>query len=180
MNKFLNYIPLILIVILLIIINDMGLLNLSPLIKNINNNLFNIITVNSVFAGFLFTSITFFVGVSNTKTIETFERINYMQKIYDNLINGFISSMISILLCVFSIFITPQLNKIAYVDNSSFFQWILITIIPILILSFLLHTIFNFMKAINHVKKIIESIRRKINKKAPTKESVDNTLKQIK
>lgn len=180
MNKLFNYIPLIVIVISLIVIDNFGLLNLSPLIKNINDNLFNIITVNSVFAGFLFTSITFFVGVSNTKTIVVFERIGYMQKIYDNLINGFISSMISILLCVFSEFITPQLYKIDFVNNSSFCEWILITIIPILILSFLLHTIFNFIKAINHIKEIIKSIRRKIKKEAPTEESIDDTLKQIK
>ena len=87
MNKLFNYIPLIVIVISLILIDNFGLLNLSPLIKNINDNLFNIITVNSVFAGFLFTSITFFVGVSNTKTIVVFERIGYMQKIYDNYSN---------------------------------------------------------------------------------------------
>lgn len=180
MCKYKNYISLIVILLFFIIINFFSLLDLSPLIKDVNSNLFNIITINSVFGGFLFTSITFFVGVSNTKTVETFERIDYMEKIYNNLINGFMSSMISVLLCVFNIFIGPQLLKTDLISTNSFMVWIIQDIIPIMILSFLSHTIVNFVMAIKHIKLVITSIRRKIKMNAPSKESIEKTIREIK
>lgn len=180
MKKYKSYISLALILLFFAIIDIGGFLDLTPLITDVKSNLFNIITVNSVFAGFLFTAITFFVGVSNTKTIETLERINYMEKVYDNLVDGFLSSIISIVLCIINIFIIPQLLKIESINSLGISIYIFNKIIPILILSFLGHTIINFIFAINHLKLIIKSIRRKLLMEAPSKDSVENTLKEIK
>ncbi|NMF04362.1 hypothetical protein ACUH7Y_24855 [Clostridium beijerinckii] len=180
MNKYKNYVSLILILLSLIIVDIFGFLDSTPLINDVNSNLFNIITVNSVFAGFLFTSITFFVGVSNTKTIETLERINYMEKVYNNLIIGFSSSVISITLSIIGIFIIPQLLKIEAIKNNIVLIYLFNKLIPILILSFLGHTIVNFMFAINHLKLIIKSIRRKALMDAPNEKSIEKTLKEIK
>lgn len=180
MNKYKNYFSLILILLILIVVDILGFLDLTPLINDVNSNLFNIITVNSVFAGFLFTSITFFVGVSNTKTIETLERINYMEKVYNNLIIGFLSSLISITLSVIGIFVVPQILKIELIKNNFISIYIFNKLIPILILSFLGHTIINFIFATNHLKLIIKSIRRKALMNAPNKKSIEKTLKEIK
>lgn len=180
MNKLKNYISFLIIFGVIIGIDLFGFLDVTPLVSDVSSNLFNIITVGSVFAGFLFTSITFLVGVSETKTVETLERINYMENVYNNLLNGFVSSIISIILCAVGIFIVPQLNRMEFIKGIPIFITMFNKLIPILIISFLGHTIINFIFALNHIKLIIKSIRRKSLKNAPSDESVKKTLSEIK
>ena len=142
---------------------------------------FNLITVNSIFAGFLFSSITFLIGITGSKTIDTLERITYMDKVYSNLILGFISSIISIIISLMCIFIIPNLMKIDFVIKSKVLYFIIGEMIPITSLILLIYTIIKFLLSMKHITFIISSIRRKIMKRNPVdKDSIERTLNEIK
>lgn len=177
-----NYliVPIVVLIIILLLVK-LGVINLRSLVgENSESIHFNLITVNAVFAGFLFTAITFFIGVNTTKTIETLERIDYMDNVYRNLNLGFIASLISIILSLISIFILPTTASLELVRNSITIGYIINTFIPSLVLVSLIYTIIKFLIALRHLNFIIGSIRRKSKINAPSKESVDETLKRIK
>lgn len=164
----------------LLLLNKLDILDLTPLIDKNGSAQFNLITVNSIFAGFLFTSITFFTGITTTKTIEIFERINYMDKVYGDINTGFISSVTSIVFSLISIFIVPSLLQNELIHNSGVLNYLLRVINPLLIITFMIYTILQFIISIKHLNFIIKSIRRKSIKNVPTPESIEETLKEIK
>ncbi len=180
-KKYKYYIlPLVLIFVTLIL-NSIGAIDLNSLTGDNKDSVhFNLITVNSIFAGFLFTAITFFVGINTTKTIEVLERIDYMDKVYKNLNMGFIASLISIMLSLITIFILPTIVEISWIKEFIFIEYILLTIVPIIIIDSLIYTIIKFLIALKHLNFIISSIRRKAKLNAPSKDSVEETLKRIK
>lgn len=179
--KYKNYIYPIVILVIMLLAVKLQLINLDSLTGTGSESIhFNLITTNAVFAGFLFTSITFFVGVNTTKTIEILERIDYMENVYSNLNFGFISSLVSITFSLISIFIMPSITGINFVKNSFTCMYILNTIVPTIVLTSLIYTIIKFLIALKELKFIISSIRRKSKLNYPNKESIDNTLKQIK
>ena len=113
------------ILIMIIILNNTGIIDLRTLIgENSESIHFNLITVNAIFAGFLFTAITFFIGVNTTKTVEVLERIDYMDKVYKNLNMGFIASLISIILSLVSIFVFPAISNVSWIYNYVFIKCI--------------------------------------------------------
>ena len=64
----------------------------------IAENQFNIMTMNTVFAGFLFTSLGIIAGFSDNVSIRKFERIKTMDNIYNNILKGIIFSILSIVI----------------------------------------------------------------------------------
>lgn len=169
------------ILIMIIILNNTGIIDLRTLIgENSESIHFNLITVNAIFAGFLFTAITFFIGVNTTKTVEVLERIDYMDKVYKNLNMGFIASLISIILSLVSIFVFPAISNVSWIYNYVFIKCIVNVIIPAMILMSLVYTIIKFLIALKHLNFIISSIRRKSKLSAPSRESIEETLKKIK
>ncbi|MBC5626075.1 hypothetical protein H8S10_11475 [Clostridium sp. NSJ-49] len=172
--------PLILLGLVLIAIKC-GMLSLSSLVGEGSESIhFNLITVNAVFAGFLFTSITFFIGVNNSKTVEILEQIDYMDKVYKNLNFGFIASLISIIFSLISIFILPAITASKNFLDSPIKVYILNTIMPAIVLVSMIYTIIKFLNALRHLQFIITSIRRKSKINAPSKERIEKTLQKIK
>lgn len=140
---------------------------------------FDLITINSVFAGFLFSSLALLVGASATKTIIILERTNQMENIYRNITNGLISSLTSIIISLVCIFIVPSIEKNnIMINNSTIF--IDKTLLPALVLLLIMFTIASFIIATNDVNFIIKSVRRKGSQNVPSKESIEKTLKSIK
>lgn len=140
---------------------------------------FNLITINAVFAGFLFSSLALLVGVNSTKTIVILERTHHMENIYKNLTNGLTSSLTSIMISLICIFIIPSIEKNNVMSNGvSIF--IIKTLLPALVLLLIIFTITSFIIATKDVNFIIKSVRRKGSQNAPSKESIQETLKSIK
>lgn len=157
------------------------IISLDAFTGNESNSVhFNLITVNSVFAGFLFSSLTLLVGLSSTKTVIVLERSNYMESIYKNIISGLITSLVSIIASLICIFIVPSIKNNPVIVDSYIIKNTLIYLGPSIVLLFIIFTITSFFIAIKDVSLIIKSIRRKSLKSAPSKESVSKTLEQIK
>ncbi len=69
------------------------------LISNVNfvrSNHFNLITVNSVLIGFLFTSFSILLTLLSEEIIQIFEGAGALKKVYLNLTNGIKYSLMSI------------------------------------------------------------------------------------
>lgn len=180
-SKYKHYILPVTLLLLALLAVKFKLIDLTSLIDSESKSIhFNLITINAVFAGFLFTSITFFIGVNTTKTVEVLEKIEYMDKVYINLNFGFIASLVSIILSLLSIFVLPTLLDLVIVKNSSITLYIIDTMIPSMVLTSLMYTIIKFFVALRHLTFIIGSIRRKSKLNAPSPESIEETLKQIK
>lgn len=140
---------------------------------------FNLITVNSVFAGFLFSSLALLVGANATRTIVILERTNHIENIYKNITNGLISSLSSIMVSLVCIFIVPSIEKNNIVINQLTI-FINKTLLPALVLLLIIFTIASFIIATNDIKFIIKSIRRKGVQNTPSKENIEKTLESIK
>lgn len=151
----------------LIIITLKGNLNLST----IEDNQFNLITVSTIFAGFLFTSLGIVAGFYSNEVIKKFERIPTMDKIHGNIIIGIIFSLISVILSLFMIFI--NFDDIFLGNEIS--KWI-----NVLEVYFLILTIIQFSISVNCTYFVIKVVRSDIKKKLPKKEELDDILKKIK
>lgn len=151
----------------LIIVTLKGNLNLNI----IEDNQFNLITVSTIFAGFLFTSLGIVAGFYSNEVIKKFERIPTMDKIHGNIIIGIIFSLISVVLSLFIIFI--NLDNIFGGNEIS--KWI-----NVLEVYFLILTVIQFSISVNCTYFVIKAVRLDIKKKLPKKEEIDEVLKKIK
>lgn len=146
-------------------------------ISIVNDNHFNLITVNSVFAGFLFSALALIVGLSNDKILIRLERADFMDSIYKNIIRGITTSIMSIATSIFNIFVNPSIiSKL----GSNNYNDIFIYFMPAIELFFLMLTICIFMFAVRDVKFIIKSVRHKIRGEFPNKDDIQKTIDLIK
>lgn len=77
------------------------IIQVSSLIgDNINEYQFDVITINSIFAGFLFTGLSIILGMSNTKSVQALIKANRIQKIYISLFVGICVNLLSIIFCI--------------------------------------------------------------------------------
>lgn len=170
----------------LVIMISTNLLNISSLAgPNSEDTHYNLITINSVIAGFMFTSLSLILSVANSDTIRRLERTIHMDFIYNNITGGILNSIISIVTSLVSIFIVP--NCIQLITNTSMPTYIKESVmylcnvaIPFTVLYTLVVAIGCFLMSVLDVKFIIKSIRRKLLKEAPDKESLKETLNLIK
>lgn len=141
----------------------------------ITSNHFNIITISTVFAGFMFTSLGIIIGFNSNQAIRKFERISTMDKIYKNIIIGIIFSIISVcislVLVIVKVDVLPETNSIKSVIG---------VVAIVLELYFLILTIVQFVIYVKHTYFAISVVRQDIKSKLPTKEDMEETLKQIK
>lgn len=109
-----------------------------------SRNHINILTVNSIFAGFLFTSLGIIAGFMDKEKISNLDKNGYMDKYYNSIYLGLIFHIISAVLAAFA-FIQPSMNR--------YNIYLLIEQI------FLLGGIVFFISSVIYVKKIIDKVR---------------------
>ena len=142
---------LITIFIILLISNKIDL-NILTGENRVTNN-FNIITISSIFSGFLFTSLSLLLGFSSNKFLINLEHSGYMKDIYHYIIVGLITSFITIILAIGMIFLKDIEKNIKIIFDF---------IIPSAELFTLGITILFFCKAIYDVTFVIRQIRKRI------------------
>jgi hypothetical protein len=59
---------------------------------------FDLLTVNSIIAGFMFSGLSLIIGMSNSKTVQELERAKHMDRIYTNIITGIVFNVFSIII----------------------------------------------------------------------------------
>ncbi len=146
-------------------------LDLSILSNPQNNDIhFNLITVNSIFVGFLFSSLALVLGLNSISSIQRLEKGGFMDNIYFNLIFGITTSFTSIFISLFMIFCRNIINADILIN----------TIVPSVELLLLIFTIIIFIKSVVDVKFVIKSVRRSVKKSMPDEEELQETLNLIK
>lgn len=123
--------------------------NKIDLTKLIGNDIlqyqFNIITINSIFAGFLFTGLSIIIGVSDKRGIKFLFEANRMGKIYGNIYLGIVVNLISMLFCILII------GQIALFDA------------PVLIfaeLTLIIIGVLSLLVSIHHIRKLTKYINK--------------------
>ena len=108
------------------------------------SNHINILTVNSIFAGFLFTSLGILAGFMDKEKISNLDKNGYMDKYYNSIYLGLIFHITSAILAAIA-FVQPVINKYSL--------YLLIEQIC------LLGGITFFISSVVYVKKIIDKVR---------------------
>lgn len=109
-----------------------------------SQNHMNILTVNSIFAGFLFTSLGIIAGFMDKEKISNFDKNGYMDKYYNSIYIGLIFHILSAVLAAYA-FVQPNMNK--------YNIYLLVEQIC------LLGGIVFFISSVVNVKKIIDKVR---------------------
>ncbi|SKA89792.1 hypothetical protein SAMN05428976_11359 [Clostridium sp. USBA 49] len=143
-------------------------------ISVIKNNHFNLITVNSIFAGFLFTSLGVIMSLYSNELLVKLERTSIMNDIYVDIFTGIVFSVISIIISVANSFIS--IDNITNNNLKYFFSNIML----VLELYFLLVAILQFIISVNDTRFIIKTVRLNLKKHFPSKENINKTLDKIK
>lgn len=134
----------------------------------ISQNHFNFITVSSVFAGFLFTSLGLIVGFHSNNSIKKFERIDTMDRIYSNILLGIIFSIISIAIAILCLIVNVNVPKLVR------------EIVLCLEINFLILTVVQFVISVKCTYFAINVVRQDVKKNLPSKDSMNETIKKIK
>lgn len=109
-----------------------------------SDNHINILTVNSIFAGFLFTSLGILAGFMDKEKISNLDKNGYMDKYYNSIYLGLIFHISSAVLAVIA-FVQPIINE--------YRLYLLIEQIC------LLGGITFFISSVIYVKKLIDKVR---------------------
>lgn len=110
---------------------------------------FNLITVNSVFIGFLFTSLSMIIGFLDQKIIQIYNMTDNLEKVYSNIEKGIEFSLSSIVIAILNLIIFEKYIKSYRIISSLYSLEVLLVIIAI-------YYLFNVMKSL---KILVESIR---------------------
>lgn len=162
----------------------MGLISFTSLSDPKNADIcWNIITINSVFAGFMFTSLSILIGVLSSDTIKRLEKASLMEEIYKNIFCGIYCSLLSIVFSLVAIFIGPNVLSYLSLQKQSVLNGSLINIvtsvIPFLMIYTLILSILCFLGSVIDVKFIIKDLRKRLNKGSISEESKREVLKKI-
>lgn len=170
MLKKIKYVCYVAILFILIYLTNKGITDVSI----IRNNHFNFITVNSIFGGFLFTSLGIIMSLYTNELLVKLERTSIMNDIYIDIYAGIIFSVVSI-----AISITSLLINVTKIQNIIVKNFLLFTM-PTLELYFLIISLAQFVLSVNDIKFIIRTVRLNIKKNFLSKESINKTLEKIK
>lgn len=107
----------------------------------------NLLTINSIFAGFLFTSLGIMAGFADKKIIAKLDKAGYMDNYYNSIYLGLIFLVISTVISVLGVTIQPisTMEILMVIQQSS-----------------LLGGVMFFIKAVWNIFKIIGKIRRSL------------------
>ncbi|WP_410496507.1 hypothetical protein QTL86_03575 [Cellulosilyticum sp. ST5] len=144
----------------------------------------NIVTINSVFAGFMFTSLSMLISVITSETIKRLEKAYLMDEIYKNILCGIYCSLASIAFALITIFITPNMIEYTQMMNEGYLKQVGIIIekhiIPFLMVYTMILSILCFLGSVLDVRFIIRNLRNKISKGNIPEESKSKILEKIK
>lgn len=73
-------------------------LDISALIGADRSIHLSLLTVNSIIGGFMFSGLSLIIGASSTKVVKDMERARYMDEVYNSILIGLTSNVISIIL----------------------------------------------------------------------------------
>lgn len=116
---------------------------------------FNVITINTVIIGFLFTSLSLLLGFFKEDLLEYLEDMECMEKIYKKISYGIGLACATIAICFFNLLFIYSEPSIA-----SFNNYLLATEVTSVIFVFV-----NFLLALINVKVVINSIRKERKRK---------------
>lgn len=145
------------------------------LISNVNfvrSNHFNLITVNSVLIGFLFTSFSILLTLLSEEIIQIFEGAGALKKVYLNLTNGIKYSLMSISISLLNMTILEE-----YISKKN-----IIDIAYSLELLLLIVTIYYLFCVIKDIKDMVDSIREariKIRKEKKANDDLQIKMEQL-
>jgi len=115
----------------------------------VKNNHFNMITVNAVFIGFLFTSLSILLGFLNEKVVRFFEKAWALKVVYASIEKGIVCSLLSVILSFINLVITEKYILNDKVINSLYgFE-----------ITFLIITTYYLFKTLYNLKVIVDSIK---------------------
>lgn len=145
------------------------------LISNVNfvrSNHFNLITVNSVLIGFLFTSFSILLTLLSEEIIQIFEGAGALKKVYLNLTNGIKYSLMSISISLLNMTILEE-----YISKKN-----IIDVAYSLELLLLIVTIYYLFCVIKDIKDMVDSIREariKIRKEKKANDDLQIKMEQL-
>lgn len=171
-------------IIVLILLSKTKIINLSVLYSSLEQASmnFNLITINSILVGFLFTSFGIFTSLNNTKTYRYLEDTSFIDDSQDYMLLGIYAGIASILSSIIIIFVdfskiigflfqkfadkvSLYLNiSLAFVTVSGFVLCIIFFICSIANINFLIKNERikkkkNKMEKKNHIKELSEKIK---------------------
>lgn len=140
-------------------------------INFIKKSHFDLITVNSIFSGFLFTSLSILLGFNNEGIIEFLEEGDYLNSIYGNITKGLVFSIVSIVISILNLTIFESysyfVNALKYLYSAEMI-FLIITIVKfihaIIDLSFLISNIRTYKKKKIKENKANRGLDKKFNK----------------
>lgn len=136
----------------------------------VKDNHFNLITVNSVLIGFLFTSFSILLTLLSEEIVQIFEGAGALKKVYLNLTNGIKCSLISIIVSLVNMTIVEKyiVKKNIIIDVSYSVELILLIL-----------TIYFLFCVIKDIKDIVDSIRDSRIQIRKRKKANDDLLAKI-
>lgn len=131
----------------------------------------NIITINSVFAGFMFSTLGIIFSVLEAPALKKLEKGIVIDEIYSTMINGIYSSIFSIMLSFILILLPASIiSEDGFVSN----------LIALSTLITALFTFFCFIKSVKDIHFIIKVFRYNAQNSGMKKEQVEDALSRIK
>lgn len=134
----------------------------------VKTNHFNLITANSVFIGFLFTSLSILLGFLNEKVVRFFEKAGALKQVYSSIEKGIICSLLSVILSFINLIITEKYISNEKVINSLYGFEIV----------FLIITLYYLFKTLYNLKIIVDSIKI-TRQKEDEEEKANEELQEI-
>lgn len=140
-NKY-NIVVIFIYVAICIILNYFGVFDLS--LKTSQFHL-NMLTVNSIFLGFLFTSLGIMVGFSDKKSVKSLNTAGYMDNYYNSIYFGLVLLVISTIISTVGVAIGHEhiTETLSFIQQVSFIGGVL----------FFIKSIFGLMKLIRYIRK---------------------------
>ena len=160
---------------ILIVFSFKGIVDLSV----VDDHHFDLITVNSIFGGFLFSGLSAILGLGASKTIRTLAKIDSLNKVYRYITSGIMCSIFSICFSLTGIlFIVKDITVGKYTISNYFIS----DTIRLFEIYFLIMTIVLFISSAKYLLIIVRQSSKEIQKEVGYKEkyesdSVINKLK---
>lgn len=130
---------------------------------------FNIITINTVIIGFLFTSLSILLGLLNKKVINYLEDSEYMEKVFGHIKYGMMLACITISVCLINLIFLGNVNKLSDYKNYCFALELVLVIFVFI----------RFVLALFNMNIVVEEVRKDI-KKSREEEKANSKISSLK
>lgn len=118
------------------------------------NSHFNIITINTVIIGFLFTSLSILLGQLDKKIVSYLEEFQYMEKVFGYIKQGMLLACITISVCFFNWIFIKNIDILSIYKNYFFALEIVLVIVVFT----------RFILALFNVNIIVDAVRKEIKR----------------